>query len=281
MLNSHPEIFCTGAGRFVGWTYSVGAWLQEENFRTWAAFHTIRDQWLRDITPDEAMRLVKRAMIEAVMSLKWKPGIRLLGDKTPMFYCVAADDLHQLFPEAKIICVIRDGRDVCVSHMFHILRREEYQWFRDEQEGHDRRKHFVEGEGPPCPLFTPETLSFFAQNWVRSMEGARRAKELCGPRYMDLKYEAMLEDTERVVTQVFEFLGVSTETSIVRRAVEENSFERKSGGRRPGQADPLAFVRKGIAGDWKNYFSDDDKALFKRVAGHMLVELGYEKDLRW
>ena len=43
----------------------------------------------------------------------------------------------------------------------------------------------------------------------------------------------------------------------------------------PGQ------FRKGIIGDWKNHFIEDHKKLFKKVAGKLLIEEGYEKDLEW
>lgn len=42
-----------------------------------------------------------------------------------------------------------------------------------------------------------------------------------------------------------------------------------------------SFVRKGVAGDWKNYFSAQNTADFKEIAGQTLVRLGYEEDYNW
>ena len=39
--------------------------------------------------------------------------------------------------------------------------------------------------------------------------------------------------------------------------------------------------RKGQAGGWRREFSEEHKRATKEVAGDLLVELGYEKDLRW
>ncbi len=39
--------------------------------------------------------------------------------------------------------------------------------------------------------------------------------------------------------------------------------------------------REGIMGSWKKYFSEQDKELFKNVAGQLLIDLGYESDLKW
>jgi hypothetical protein len=36
-----------------------------------------------------------------------------------------------------------------------------------------------------------------------------------------------------------------------------------------------------MAGDWKHYFTKDDKQVFKQEAGKLLIRLGYEKDLSW
>lgn len=41
------------------------------------------------------------------------------------------------------------------------------------------------------------------------------------------------------------------------------------------------FVRKGVAGDWKNHFSERNIATFKAVAGETLILMGYESDLAW
>ena len=39
--------------------------------------------------------------------------------------------------------------------------------------------------------------------------------------------------------------------------------------------------RKGLIGDWKSHFTPEHKDAFKRVAGQLLIDLGYEKDFEW
>jgi hypothetical protein len=39
--------------------------------------------------------------------------------------------------------------------------------------------------------------------------------------------------------------------------------------------------RKGIAGDWKNYFTPELKETYKESIGKFLIEFGYERDLSW
>ena len=39
--------------------------------------------------------------------------------------------------------------------------------------------------------------------------------------------------------------------------------------------------RKGQIGAWKEYFTQEHKELFKKTAGQLLIDLGYEKDFDW
>ena len=39
--------------------------------------------------------------------------------------------------------------------------------------------------------------------------------------------------------------------------------------------------RTGKTGEWKKYYKDQHKTLFKEVAGDVLVRLGYEKNNDW
>ena len=41
------------------------------------------------------------------------------------------------------------------------------------------------------------------------------------------------------------------------------------------------LIRKGIAGDWHNHFTEEDKALYKELTGSLLVDLGYEESNDW
>ena len=61
---------------------------------------------------------------------------------------------------------------------------------------------------------------------------------------------------------------------------DEFSFERQAG-RRAGEEDKRSFLRKGIVGDWRNYFTREAREVFAGFAGSELVLLGYERDRAW
>jgi sulfotransferase 6B1 len=39
--------------------------------------------------------------------------------------------------------------------------------------------------------------------------------------------------------------------------------------------------REGKIGEWKHYFNDQHKTAFKKIAGQLLIDLGYENDFNW
>jgi hypothetical protein len=103
---------------------------------------------------------------------------------------------------------------------------------------------------------------------------------LLGPRYAEVRYEDLLVQPEREMERLFGFLGADASEGVVRRCVEAASFGRLSQGRKRGE-EAASFFRKGIAGDWKNVFTERDRAVFKDAAGDVLVALGYERDRDW
>jgi len=66
----------------------------------------------------------------------------------------------------------------------------------------------------------------------------------------------------------------------LKRILNRHEFTKKA--KRPkGEEDPKSHYRKGIAGDWKNYFIPKLKSAFKERWGELLIKLGYEKDFEW
>jgi hypothetical protein len=95
-----------------------------------------------------------------------------------------------------------------------------------------------------------------------------------------VRYEDLLENTPKELERLLEFLGADASEQVVNRCVDAASFEKLSGGRRRGQEAP-SFFRKGVAGDWRNVFTEQNRRDFKAAAGDLLIELGYEEDDTW
>jgi lipopolysaccharide transport system ATP-binding protein len=96
-----------------------------------------------------------------------------------------------------------------------------------------------------------------------------------------LKYEDMLKDDEAILERVL--IGhcrLEVPREKFREAVLANRFEAKAG-RKPGDEDVTRHERKGIAGDWRNHFTDALAKAFKARYADLLVATGYEPNDRW
>jgi lipopolysaccharide transport system ATP-binding protein len=166
----------------------------------------------------------------------------------------------------KYVVLYRDLRDVAVSHFFYVRQtpwHPEYSLYA--------RLSLQEA----LALFADRTLVAFVE-WIRSWRQNRDPKMS-----LLLRYERMLSDPLTTMIAVAEHFELDSSLETVGQIVERHSFQRLSGGRRQGQQDVSNFFRKGIAGDWKNHFTPEIKALYKRYIGDFLIELGYEHDLSW
>jgi Sulfotransferase domain len=96
-----------------------------------------------------------------------------------------------------------------------------------------------------------------------------------------IRYEDLLERDEDVLTRVLlEECGMPIERARLQAAIHACRFERLTG-RARGEEDISSHERKGIAGDWRNYFTDRVKDVFKERFGPLLLATGYESGPDW
>jgi hypothetical protein len=158
--------------------------------------------------------------------------------------------IREIFPEARLIVIYRDGRDVVTSDRF-----------------------FTEDYGGK-PFDFAAAVHAWRDDMEAHLAGAERHPVFaCG-------YESLLADGPGVTRSLFQFLGLPHDDALIGDLLERSSF-RFYAGRERGQEDRKRFYRKGIAGDWKNHFSAADKSVFKDIAGDLLIRLGYEQNLAW
>ncbi len=300
MLDAHPEILCQGEGRPFGrnWrqehlkqlrasyppTSLYNAMLSSEDLRYWIE----RSVWTRRDDTDEHLNNLTRLAVEYFLTQRLsRTGKRLVGDKTVLSDPGILEEISEICPGAKVIHIVRDGRDVMVSQTHHkwnlaqdqggpakmtpaqVAKREAYR--------EDAQKLLGTGEG----IFPDGWLESIARKWnVRVGDAVRNGPALLGADYAEVRYEDLLERPEEEIERLLKFLGAEADGQTVERCVGAARFEKLAGGRKRGQ-EAVSFFRKGIAGDWKNVFTEKDKRDFKAVAGDLLIELGYEKNGGW
>ena len=97
---------------------------------------------------------------------------------------------------------------------------------------------------------------------------------------LHLRYEDLVADEYPVFEQIIDYCEIKVPRARLHDIIKYNTFEAVTG-RQPGEEDPSAHLRKGVAGDWQHYFTDRVKDRFKAMYGEVLIATGYEQDLNW
>ena len=231
----------------------------------------------RESVADDLLRELYEAIRRHAMRHTGKP---FFIDKVTPYHGTSdrvVRTIGRLFPKAKVIHLIRDGRDVAVSGVMHWLTKD----VAGMSEPQRRRRAAVLGNGgaPIDRFFTDVELEQWASHWrepIDAIDGTGKSLDR-----IVVKYEEMSIDLGGELRRICQFLGVSADDDVLEACLEASTFEQMSGGRRRGEDAPGAHVRKGVVGDWRRYFTARDASEFDRLAGKLLVAWGYEQDQRW
>ena len=182
----------------------------------------------------------------------------------------------------KTICVIRDGRDIAVSYYHHMLLGNE-KIPRRITEANRRKLGFKNPEDVRENL--PEFIRYLNEDYTKRFNRHRWSdfidSYLNRPDVLVVKYEDMLADTKTTLIKSLEFLGeTQIDENRLQQTIEKYSFKSQSK-REAGEENKQSFLRKGISGDWKNYFSPEAVRVFKEFSGDCLLKLGYEAASDW
>lgn len=291
-LNAHPEIVCTEQRLYGGF---LETWIDDQTSgRSLPRFTVDRiadlmvnhNHYPAADGPLPRERLVERMtgrIGRALFELAHETtGKRVVIDKFtpyPETCATVVAGIRRDFPEARIVYLERDGRDVLTSGVFNWLnrRRQGTEWNAVQRQRHER--FFTKTRQEPLErFFSPEDIAYWTSQWIGPIDHVLPAADLA------IRYETLHADQRSELKRLFETLGVASDDAVLARCLEDSSFERLSGGRSRGQDDagnPTAYVRKGIVGDWRHVFTRADGEEFLRHAGRHLVARGYAEDDGW
>jgi len=180
------------------------------------------------------------------------------------------------------IAIVRDGRDVMVSAYHHfmigvdIIPPRVVNRFRSRLLMDDY--YDVKGNLPAFIEFMFEEFSkgIWHFSWSEFVSSVVDQPNVCL-----IKYEDMLRAPVDQLEAAIRFLEWPVPDRYrLQEAVDKFSFKNQSK-RDPGQESKTSFLRKGIAGDWKNVFSSEARDVFKRYGAYELIKAGYERDDQW
>jgi sulfotransferase family protein len=178
-------------------------------------------------------------------------GKRLVGDKVPT-YVRDVPLLHRLWPQARFVHLIRDGRDVSSSLL---------SWGRDER----LAKLFA-------ATWERDRLSSTALYWDQLVRLGREAGARLGPDlYYELRYEALVADPDEECSKLCAFLGVPLDERMLR-------FHEGHARDDPGLSAKKAWrpITPGLR-SWRTEMNRDELERFEAAAGDLLDDLGYPR----
>jgi hypothetical protein len=167
---------------------------------------------------------------------------RYLVEKTP----AELGPLSVMFPGARVLHVVRDGRDVAAS-----VARAAKSW---------------------APNMSGDSASF----WNARVSTLRADAARLGHNYMELRFEDMRADMEAGTREVFEFAGIPVDDELLPQLLEATAPAAYTEGARAS-----GFRGKGDIGGWRSTMTRAEGEHFDAAAGELLVDLGYAQSRDW
>lgn len=195
LLNAHPQLVCLGESHFfndlmpeLAKAVRGYAARRAAGHNTWAP--TVRGPAVNNVLPMYQAAFV--ALVQENLDGRDAGNLMAIGEKTPD-NIMMLQRIWNMFPAARFVNVVRDGRDGAVSA---------YIRFRSKL---------------PAKMTQLEYVRAYAEGWVGRIREAR----LLGRdrHYHEVRYEALHADADAEAARLFAFLGADSRAEADRKSV--------------------------------------------------------------
>ena len=163
------------------------------------------------------------------------------GDKSD--YLHQMHKIKSLYPQAKFIHIVRDGRDVALSVM-------KMKW-------------------------GPNNIREAANWWSEHVRlGYSMGRMLSSKQYYEVRYEDLVADPEKYLNEICRFVGVNFESKMLEFFKDSKKFIPQTLLNQHYNADKGADTSRSNA--WEREMSPLDCEIFQQIAGNVLKEMGYK-----
>lgn len=203
------------------------------------------------------------ALIDAVYRTYidvWQPGKKIWGDKNN-FFLRKVNFLSSVYPSAKFIHLVRDGRDVACSY-----------------------RGLSQVEGKHAPRFSSDLLSA-ADSWRMNMRKIKTSfKDIAEEQCMQVRYEDLVENPKGELVRIVQFLGYEYAPEMLNYYDEKYSHHYE-----PASFDKWKKMNKSAVsatkiGRWQREMFAEDVYIFQKLAGKELQQFNYplvETEFSW
>lgn len=181
-------------------------------------------------------------------------------------HCIMPSELLMHYPGCKCVVLLRDIRDSLTSRYF--MENYHMRDKRGQKIPEFNQEHFSKFLVGPMGLdHIEESLMYFSE------------QEMYGEHAIWYDYEELIEETAGAMHDIATYLtGQKIQEFDLLEAIGKGSFKAKTG-KEIGDGDNARFNRKGIVGDYKNYFTVGDNKIFldnlARIAKRLNVKEAY------
>jgi hypothetical protein len=163
------------------------------------------------------------------------------GDKTP-YYLDWVDEIKAVWPDAKFVELVRDGRDVAMSIM-------------------------------PLP-FGGNNAWVTARDWARGIRLGRAAADRYPDDVFTVQYEHLVSDPEPYVRRLCDFLNLTYSDDMLN--IERTDRTKVVEDQKEWFLNIWSGINQNSVGKWRGKMSARDQAIFARVAGRELELFDYD-----
>ena len=253
MLHNHPHIAIPYESHFITKYYQhldeYGDLNEHANLRQLLADildEELIQKWDHQFATDRLLEKLEQNSLAGVISAIYQDyaesrGKRRWGDKSD--YLDRMHIINQIFPTAQFIHIIRDGRDVANS----VLKMP----------------------------WGPSDLIQAAEWWHEHIRLGRCMGSILGPqRYLEVKYEDLVDDPEQQLTRICDFIGEPYSPEMLNyhqhsesAIPDDRKFQHYNAGKAPVKGRTFA---------WRKEMSPTLVEIFNNYAWRSLQELGYD-----
>jgi hypothetical protein len=133
-----------------------------------------------------------REFCDTVFNPMLEPGTERLAERTPL-HALHTGLIRDIYPDSRIVHIIRDGRDVVRSLLTH-------KW-------------------------GPQNVAKGAEEWRAAIERARDGAG-SSERYLEVRYEDLRAEPQTRISGLYRWLGLPVDDAILERALAEARVER-------------------------------------------------------
>jgi hypothetical protein len=283
LLRIHPQVHCNYQAHFFTRPPLLQALVADTDVRAWLSRPSNRWNRGKDLSP-----VVLRAMADYILERDARQaGKTIVGDKSPnsLLNGEAVRLMHAVYPDARLIYIIRDGRDAAISHKIQSfidfpdqLSKEDLkirtELIRDSQP-------FLNGDRS---LFTERGIHNAAEGWVRNVqETDTLGKELYSlPRcltnqYYSLRYEDLLDNPWEQMSQLWAFLGADALLPELKDKLGNEMQQNPDAEYQQQKSREISeILKKGKRGSGRVLLTTRDQQIFQEIAGETLKAWGYQ-----